>query len=87
MEYQKMINLLGNTSNQSCRFRTKDWVGINDDSRGTYNRNGQIKFENSMLKSSLCDYSDPYILVKGRLTITGAGTDTDARKADKKIEE
>ena len=40
-----------------------------------------------MLKSSLCDYSDPYILVKGRLTITGAGTDADARKADKKIEE
>ena len=37
-----------------------------------------------MLKSSLCDHSDPYILVKGRITITGAGADADAaaRQAD-----
>ena len=35
-----------------------------------------------MLKSSLCDYSDAYILVKGRITITGAGDDSAARRAD-----
>ena len=34
-----------------------------------------------MLKSSLCDYSDAYILVKGTITITGAGVDDDARQA------
>ena len=28
-----------------------------------------------MLKSSLCNYSDAYILLKGRITITGAGDD------------
>ena len=35
-----------------------------------------------MLKSSLCDYSDAYILVKGKITITGAGADTATRQAD-----
>ena len=35
-----------------------------------------------MLKSSLCDYSDAYILVKGKITITGAGDDAVARQAD-----
>ena len=37
MEYQKIINLLDNTPDQSTKFSTKNWVEINDDSRGTYN--------------------------------------------------
>ena len=37
MEYQKIINLLDNTLNQLSKFRTKNWVGINDDSLGNYN--------------------------------------------------
>ena len=37
-----------------------------------------------MLKSSLCDYSDAYILVKGRITITGAGDDAAERQADER---
>ena len=37
-----------------------------------------------MLKSSLCDYSDAYILVKGTITITGAGDDAAARQADER---
>ena len=65
MEYQKIANLLGNTSNQPSKFRTKNWVEINDESRGTYSVNRQINFKISMLRSSLCDYSDAYILVKG----------------------
>ena len=32
--------------------------------------NGQIKFKTSMEKSSVCDYSDAYILVGGTITIT-----------------
>ena len=64
MEYQKIINLLDNTPNQPSKFRTKNWVLINDDARGSYNKNSQGKFKTSMLKSSLCDYSDTYILVK-----------------------
>ena len=58
MEYQKIINLLDNTPNQPSKFRTKNWVKINDDSHGTYNTNSQTKIKTSMLKSSLCDYSD-----------------------------
>ena len=58
MEYQKMINLLDDIPNQLSKFRTKNWVEINDDSRGIYNTNSQIKFKSSMLKPSLYDCSD-----------------------------
>ena len=83
MEYQK-INLIDDASNQPSKFRTKNWVEINDESRGTYNVNSQIKFKTTMLKSSLCDYGDAYILVKKRITITGAGADVAARQADER---
>ena len=69
MEYQKIANLLDDASNQPSKFKIKNWVEINDESRGTYNVNRQIKFKISMLKSSLCDYSDAYILVKGTITV------------------
>ena len=46
-----------------------------------YNTNSGIRFKAIMLKSSLCDSSDRYILVKGRITITGAGDDAAARQA------
>ena len=84
MEYQKIANLIEDTSNQPSKFRTKNWVEINDQSRATYNVNSQIKFKTTMLKSSLCDYSDAYILVKGKITITGAGADAAARQADER---
>ena len=61
MEYQKVINLFENTSNQPYKFRTRNWVEINDGSRGTYNTNIQVKFKTTMLKSSICTYSDVYI--------------------------
>ena len=37
-----------------------------------------------MLRSSLCDYADAYLLVKGTITITGAGDDAAARPEDKR---
>ena len=46
---------------------------MNDDSRETYNVNSQIRFKTSMLKSSLCDYSNAYILVKGTRTVRNTG--------------
>ena len=84
MEYQKIINLLDNAPNQPTKFRTKNWVAINDDSRGTYNTNSQIKFKTSMLKSSLFNYSDAYILVSGTITITGVGVDDAAKRLDER---
>ena len=35
MEYQKIINLLNNSNNQPSKFRTKNWVGVNDNACGT----------------------------------------------------
>ena len=85
MEYQKIINLLDNTPNQPTKFRVKNWVEINDESRGTYNTNNQIRFKNSMLRSSLCDYSDGYILVKGTITVQNtAEAGAAANNANKK---
>ena len=84
MEYQKIANLIDDASNQPSKFRTKNWVEINAESRGTYNVNSQIKFKTTMLKSSLCDYSDAYILAKGKITIAGAGADAAARQADER---
>ena len=84
MEYQKIANLIDDASNQPSKFRAKTWIEINDESRRTYNVNSQIKFKTTMLKSSLRDYSDAYILVKGKITITGAGDDAAARQADER---
>ena len=75
--------MLVNASNQQYKFRTRNWVEINDDSKGTYTGNS-IKFKTTMLKSNLCDYADAYILVNGRVTITGAGDDAAARQADER---
>ena len=54
MEYQKIINLLDNASNQPLNFRTKNLIAINDDTSGTSSTNTEIKFKTAMLKSNLC---------------------------------
>ena len=84
MGYQKRENLIDDASNQASKFRTKNCVEINDKSRRTDNFNSQIKFKSTMLKSSLCDYSDAYILVKGKIKITGEGDDAAAREEDER---
>ena len=83
MKYQKIANLLESTSDNPSKFRIRDWVEINDESRGNY-ANSDIRFKTTMLRSNLCDYADSYILVKGTITITGAGNDAAARQADKR---
>ena len=69
MEYQKIANLLEDESNKPSKFRTRNWVEINDDARGTYSPNRQIKFKTLMLRSSFCDYGDAYIVVKGNISV------------------
>ena len=64
MEYQKIANLLGNTSNQPSKFRTRNWVEVNDESKESYKAGSDINFKTAMLRSNLCDYADAYILVK-----------------------
>ena len=81
MEYQIIINLLENAPNQPSKFRAKNWVEVNDKSCGMYNVNSQIKFKTLMLRSSLCEYSDEYILVSATITVPN----TEAVGADPKI--
>ena len=86
MEYQKIANLLNDRSSKSSKFKTRNWVEINDEARGTYSPNKQLKFKASMLKSSLCDYSDAYILVKGNVTVNNtAAAGADAKNTNKKV--
>ena len=76
MEYKKVANLLNNASNKPSKFRTRGWVEINDDIRGAYSPDKQIRFKTGMLRSRLFDYSDAYMLFKGNITVnnnTAAG--------------
>ena len=76
MEYQEIANLIDDASNQPFKFKTTNWVQINDESRGTYDANSQVKF----------DYSDTYILVKGTITVNNTtAADADANNINKKV--
>ena len=73
MEYDKINNLLlseDNESEQLSKFVTIQYVKVNSLSN-MYNENKSIRFKTPMLRSSLCDYSDAYILVNGTITVTG----------------
>ena len=66
--------MLNNESNKPSKFKTRYWVEIIDEARGTYSPNKQIKFKTPMLRSTLCDYGDAYIPVKGNITVNNTGT-------------
>ena len=85
MEYQKIINLFDDITNQPSKSRTGNWVEISDESKGRYD-NGNTIFKTSVTRSNLCDYSDAYILVKGAITVpntvvAGAAVDNTYKKA------
>ena len=85
MEYQKIANLLNEGSRKPSRFKTRNWVEINGEARGTHSPNKQIKFKTTMLRSSLCDYSDAYILVKGNITVNNTAASTATNNTNKKV--
>ena len=86
MEYQKIINLVDNTLNQPSSFRGRNWVETNDESKGAYSTNSQIKFKTTMLKFSLCDYSDAYLFVKGTITVPNTeAADANANNVGKEV--
>ena len=86
MEYQKIANLLDSASNKPSKFRTRNWVEINDDIRGAYSFNKKIRFKTVILRSSLCDYSDAYILAKGNITVNNTAADgAAANNTNKKV--
>ena len=86
MEYQNIANFLNDESNEPSKFRTKNWVEINDDVRGVYSPSKLIRFKTSVLRSSLYDYSDAYILFKGNITVNNtAATGAAANNIKKKV--
>ena len=74
--------MLEYAAKQLSKFRIKNCVEINDDGRRVYNTNSQFKFKATMLKSSLCDYRDAYILVKVTIPVVGQGADPESIAAD-----
>ena len=72
METQKIINLWKDSSNEDSKFATKKWYVIaSQTTKGKYKQGDTIKFGTETVKSSLCDYSDAFILVTGNITVTG----------------
>ena len=85
MEYDKINNLLSSLrlsednemSEQLSKFVTRQYVKVNTLSN-TYNEKKSIRFKAPTLRSSLCDYSDAYILVKDTITVTAPGVNNNA---------
>ena len=75
--------MLESTSDNPSKFRTRNWVEINDEPRGNY-ANSDIRFKTTMLRTSLYDYADLYKLVKRTIIITGARDKAAARQADER---
>ena len=71
MKYQKIANFLDSALNEPSKIRTRSWVKIWVNANKRSNAN-------------LCDYADAYILLKGTITITGAGDDDAAKRLDER---
>ena len=69
METQKIVNLLNGSDNENSKFATKKWYIIDSESNGNYSHHNPINFLTKSIESSLCDYSDAYILVTGNITV------------------
>ena len=57
-------------------LRQKKWYIIENESKGNYSHHNPLKFLTSSLESSLCDYSDAYILVTGNVIVIGGNNNT-----------
>ena len=71
MKYQKIINLLDIKSDVMPKFNTKKLIKVEDQFGRPPSTNKEIRFETSMLRLDLCNYSDDYIVVKRTIIVTG----------------
>ena len=65
MQHYKISKLLNDSS--VSKFMTKKWIELNDLPSRQYSINKNIRFKTLMFGSDLCDYSDAYVVVKGRV--------------------
>ena len=80
MEFNKINNLLGPAHDKVPSFITKEWIEVQSQSGNTYNTSKPIKFKTSMLRSDLCDYSDAYVWVTGKITVTNPNDNANFNK-------
>ena len=76
METQKIVNFLNGSDNENSKFAAKKWYIIDSESNGDYSKNEEIKFLTRSTESSICDYSDVYILVTGNINVAGGVNNT-----------
>ena len=80
MEFNKINNLLGPAHDKVPKFITKKCIEVQSQSGNTYNTSKPIRFKTSMLRSDLCDYSDAYVWVKGKITVTNPNDNANFNK-------
>ena len=80
MEFNKIDNLLGPVHDKVPRFITKKCIEVQSQSGNTYNTSKPIRFKTSMLRSDLCNYSDAYVWVKRKITITNPNDNANFKK-------
>ena len=80
MEFNKINNLLGPAHDKVPRFITKKWIEVQSQSGTTYNTSKPIMLNTSMLRSDLCNSSDPYVWVKGTITVTNPNDNANFNK-------
>ena len=68
MEHHKIFKLLNNST--VLKFASRKWIEVNDLTNDQYSLNKNIRFKTPKLRSDLCDYSDGYIAVKGKIRVT-----------------
>ena len=76
METQKIVNLLSGSDNENSNFTSKKWYIIDSETKGNYSTHEEIKFLTRSIESSLCNYSDAYILATGNITVAGSDDNT-----------
>ena len=81
MEHYKISKLLKDSS--VSKFVTRKWTEVNDLSSGQYSVNKNIRFKNPKLRPDLYDYYDEYIVLKGKITVSG--TDNGIRRNTKLV--
>ena len=69
MEEQKIVNLLNGSDNENSKFAIERWYVIDSESKDKFSRHNPIKFLTKSIESSLCDYSDTYILVTKNIAL------------------
>ena len=80
MDHHKISKLLDDLT--VSKFVTRKWIEVNDLSGGQCLVNRNLRFRISMLKLNFCDYSDAYMVVKGRITAEGTNN---ANKRNKNL--